>query len=169
MPVDEYTFTVPRQPPSHLQQQQAFFQAQQQCLAADPSAALNDNANNWMGYHLQLNSQLQPSMQNTEGDQAPPTPPPRLASAMNTMQFTRASRNVPMENATWQVSFVCEIGSSRIEGSILGLLLRETFYHLIDQNKPGRLVTHITICIDLATSNLTDVNVSHCVTGTMFR
>ncbi|KAM3172841.1 hypothetical protein ACTXT7_013710 [Hymenolepis weldensis] len=102
MPVDEYTFTVPRQPASHLQQQQAFFQAQQQCLAADPSAALNDNASNWMGYHLQLNSQLQPSVQNTEGDQAPPTPPPRLASAMNTMQFTKASRNVPLENSTWQ-------------------------------------------------------------------
>ncbi|VDL19606.1 unnamed protein product [Hymenolepis diminuta] len=93
MPVDEYTFTVPRQPPSHLQQQQAFFQAQQQCLVADPSAVFNDSASNWMGYHLQMSSQLQPSMQNTEGDQAPPTPPPRLASAMNTMQFTRASRN----------------------------------------------------------------------------
>ncbi|VDN97045.1 unnamed protein product [Rodentolepis nana] len=107
MPVDEYTFTVPRQPPpSHLQQQQqqqqAFFQAQQQFLAVDPSAAFNDNANNWAGFQLQWNSQIQPSMQDTEGDQAPPTPPPRLASAMNTMHLTRTSRNVAAENATWQ-------------------------------------------------------------------
>lgn len=114
MPVDEYTFTVPRQqPPSHLQQQ-AFFQVQQQCLPVDiPTAGasgLADNVGNlrmMMGYHHQLNTQLQSSLQDVQGeeeDQTPPTPPPRLASAMNTMQFARASRNMPLDNATWQVS-----------------------------------------------------------------
>lgn len=46
-----------------------------------------------------------------EADQAPPTPPPRLASAMNTMQFSRVPRatsaaattTLPVDNAIWQV------------------------------------------------------------------
>ncbi|VDD82035.1 unnamed protein product [Mesocestoides corti] len=88
LPVDEYTFTVPRQ--------QAVFQSHQQ---------LSDGPSGW------ALSQPQPAsaMLVDDLDQAPPTPPPRLASAMNTMHFSRGQQSAPADGMAWQN---CEVSAT---------------------------------------------------------
>nr|CDS15206.1 rho GTPase activating protein 39 [Echinococcus granulosus] len=99
LPVDEYTFTVPRQ------QQQCHSQAifhNQHCLP--------ETHNNWSLLSHQHQQQPHSMVLMGDADQAPPTPPPRLASAMNTMQLSRVPRTtsaaatttLPVDSATWQ-------------------------------------------------------------------
>lgn len=144
LPVDEYTFTIPRQqqqqqqPPQQQQQQpitmaalqfhqqqqqqqQAFFN-NQQCLP-EPGISANHNSD-WGPYHHNQ-PQLVMSMEDA-ADQAPPTPPPRLASAMNTIQFNRTPKmpgmpvvtatTLALDNTPWQVGVIVLLHSCCVDG-----------------------------------------------------
>ncbi|VDK32945.1 unnamed protein product [Taenia asiatica] len=101
LPVDEYTFTMPRQQQQQQFHPQAIFH-NQQCPP--------ESYNNWNLLSHQHQQQPHSMVVTDEADQAPPTPPPRLASAMNTMQFSRVPRTtsaaatttMPVDNAIWQ-------------------------------------------------------------------
>ncbi|VDM21534.1 unnamed protein product [Hydatigera taeniaeformis] len=100
LPVDEYTFTMPREQQQQFHPQVIFHN--QQCQA--------ESHNNWGLLSHQHQQQAHSVVVVDDADQAPPTPPPRLASAMNTIQFSRVPRTtsaaatttLSVDNAIWQ-------------------------------------------------------------------